>query len=78
MIKGKVQLSKMELKRFYLPGLKLSHTCEKCNQESIIELSHHYPYSFKDSGECQLSFLCTHCEEAVDLTLKLEINLKVI
>lgn len=73
---GLINYTDLDIKRFYLPGMILEETCPHCSYQNQISLSDHYPYGFESDGSCQLSFLCQSCEEAIDLSMKLEITLK--
>lgn len=78
-IKGQLDYSALNNhKRLYLPNLMLEDTCEKCKKEFSISLADHYPYDFKSDGTCSLSYLCPHCEEGVNKTLKMELTLSVV
>lgn len=76
-IEGKPDLSKMELKRLYLPGVKLAATCPYCQHNFDVSLANHYPYGFSPNGDCDLSFLCEKCEKGIDLKVNLEIKLSL-
>ena len=74
--KGKIDYSKMDLKRFYLPGLVGEEQCPHCKHKFEVEFDSHYPYAVKSDGTCSVSFLCPNCEESIDKTMVLEITLK--
>lgn len=74
-ISGNLKYNELDVKRFYLKGLILNTQCPHCLHTFSVSLSEHYPYSFKENGECQLSYLCEKCEEAINHTMQLEVKL---
>lgn len=78
MIKGKVDYSQLDIKRFYLPNLVLETTCPHCKSEIKVDLADNYPYQFKEDGSCQISFNCKSCEESVDKNMKLSISIEEV
>lgn len=65
-------------KRFYLPGVKLTHECSKCGH--LIELDFSTDYLMEPTANVpfQQYLYCDECDEEQYVSLRLNISLEVV
>lgn len=76
-IEGKV-IAETDVKRFYLPGIKLIHQCPECEEEQIWNGSSDYlsyPYIGKP---IDFDFYCQHCDHEWTHRILLDLSVKEV
>lgn len=67
----------LEVKRFYLPNIKVIDNCPKCNKEIVFDGNMNYISYPKLNSPESVHFYCEDCDEEWEKNIKLTVNVEV-
>lgn len=74
-VRGAFQ-GKLDVKRFYLPGLRIQFKCPYCGHDNELDGDERY-LSYPEANEREhLHTLCEECDKEITLTVVLKITLR--
>lgn len=76
-IKGRVKATEVDVKRFYLPGVKLAGKCPKCDAAYEEDFADNYLGYPKANAPMDHGCYCNECSHEWDVSLVLSIMLTV-
>ena len=68
----------IDVKRFYIPGIKIKGKCKHCGKKVVFDLSEHYITNPVIGGTNQEWFYCEACDQNTELNIKIDISVTVI
>lgn len=77
-IKGKVGEFEMDVKRFYVPGVKIEGKCPACKGKVVNDLGQNYigyPLVNQDFYE---TMYCSECNEEWKVIIRLNVTLELV
>ena len=70
--------NRLDVKRFYLPGVTIKDNCPNCKTECVYDLTDHYLSHPKLNTPEDCVFYCDNCDNDWKIQVRLNLNLELI
>jgi hypothetical protein len=72
------EIGTIDVKRFYLPGLRVEVECKECKKPMVKDLAQEYLTYPPVNQPFPFTVYCTDCDKPIALTLIFEAQLKIV